>query len=211
MNQKTIVAIILIVVVILIGSTVYFAISKNETIPTPRKIEQVSPTPIPTTSTTTELIPPPAANQQPEITANYSMTSCKTDNQAYFKIKELGIKVLVDKNIVNDLTYEYSGKTNFELGSARLSSKSLTAKDNDCSAKEAPLGVILKVNGEPTDSANKDYYQSRQSMIKQFDGYFIHRSGPQAPCSSVEETIDYAGQLYYKILLLDNLQCVAEI
>lgn len=202
MNQKSVIAILGVVVVILIGTTVYFATinkASQSVASAPTIVQQPVSTPTPVV----QQFPQPDVNKQ---SAN-AVATCEIGNKVYFEIKELGVKFLVDKSIKDDLIYKYSGQDKYSMGAVMISAKSLISMDAGCSADNGPLGSLSKLKGKPNDSIYDTYYQNRADQVKQFNGFFLTASGPQAPCAlnekDVQKVNDYANQLRDKIYLED--------
>ena len=95
----------------------------------------------------------------------------------------------------DDLIYKYNPSND----AVYFSTKSLVAMDAGCSAADGPVGAIIKVKGKFSD----DEYYASHTNSKQFDGFFVDFSGPQATCALNEKNVnkvnDYANQLMSKI------------
>jgi hypothetical protein len=113
----------------------------------------------------------------PSVTINTQSGS--TTSQSVFKIPELGVSLTVPSNLA-DLTYVLnSSKTQ-----ANLSTQNLAVLDPACtaSATVAPLGSILKANGQfPTTPS------TTTTLIKQYPTYYIAYVKPTAACSTVTQ------------------------
>lgn len=98
-------------------------------------------------------------------------------SQSWIEIKELGFKITVAPDVVNEITYEIEGS------SAQFSSKTLNIQSASSCAGAG--GAITKIQGTPQNPASGEpaAFQGRMSAIKQFDGFFLIWSGPQAPCT----------------------------
>ena len=165
MNQKTIIAILGVVAIILVGTTIYYVnIDKvcQPIAPTLEIIQQTSPTP---------------KTQQPTQPPTAQTIKTTPNNQNYIEIKELGFKITVDAVMANEITYKIDGTT------AQFSTKTLNAINKYC--KDGAGGTIQKVIGTPANPAigSPEYYQGRMADIKQFPGFFLAWAGPQATCT----------------------------
>lgn len=175
-------------VVILLGTTIYFATISN--------VSQPAPAPV---------VKQPAANQ-PVATQPAPTTPVVTQN--YIEVKEFGIKIPVDASMTGDLTYAYT-KANKDVSNdndiVTFHSKSLIAADKNCGNLYAGPS-IQKISGIPPKSGtNADYYQSRVANgdIKQFDGYFLMFSNVQDTCTlgksiDLEKKLDQAVSAGFK-------------
>ncbi len=92
-------------------------------------------------------------------------------SKTYFPIPELGIKILVDGEIKDDLIYKYDEKDT----SVVLSLKSIIAIDELCSTDHAPLGALIRLPNHKEYERWKKMYQNKE--------FTIYYQGPQAPCS----------------------------
>jgi outer membrane murein-binding lipoprotein Lpp len=104
-------------------------------------------------------------------------------NQNVIKITNLGIQITVPDSI-KDLTFTTSSTT--ESG---LSTASLTSKNATCSATDMPLGNLNKATG--TYPANPTINNAPGALVKQFNGFYIAYSSPQAACSNDTLTNGY--------------------
>ena len=208
-NKKGNVAVITIIVVIvaITAGVVGWLLAKNSQAPAPQSIAVQQPaTTTPVTQQTQPAVQQTAPTSQ-STTTQPAGNGCETGNKVYFEIKELGIKFLVDSSIKNDLIYKFNSENNV----AYLSAKSLVAMDAGCTAENAPLAAISKTKGTP-EIDDKVFYAARKDSIKQFNGFFVYFSGPQAPCALKQEDIErvnvYNNQLRTKVYFND-LSCVA--
>ena len=117
-------------------------------------------------------------------------------NQNVVKIPELSIEITVPDSI-KDLVYV--AKTvqgdSFPSGpGADFSTATLTSKDQECSdtGSAPPLGGLTKTAGQyPTDPTIDN---ASGSLVKQFSGFYISYSSPQAICSENSATEALATQ-----------------
>ena len=157
MNQKSIIAILGVVIVILIGTTVYFATINKTSQP-------VAPSP----KVAQQPVPAPAQKQ-----SNQPVT--QENKQSYFEIKELGLKFPVDPTVASDIKYEIK-KGDDSDSYAVLSSKKLVGKELAGCTTSVNL---LKNTGKASD--NPDFMSAFPA--KQFNGFFVTAAGPQDSCS----------------------------
>ncbi len=115
------------------------------------------------------------ASLQKQIKAAKTAPSTTVTNQNVIKITNLGFQITVPDSI-KDLTFTTSSTT-----SASLSTASLTAKDAACAdnATVSGLGVFSKGTG-----VYKTPIASPPILVKQFNGFYITYSSPQANCST---------------------------
>lgn len=130
-------------------------------------------------------------------------------NEVYYPVKELGVEILVDKTIADDLIYEFSAKNPDDaddLGSVMFTTKSLVAKDSYCIAEYGPLGALSRIKGEPREDLSTGFYYrtGREKELKQFAGCFFAISHPQSTCSGQRVVNDYSIALREKINFLDK-------
>jgi hypothetical protein len=170
----------------------------------PVQIETIQPTP------ETQTLLQQTSIQQQSDKANSEVIDCTKRDRIYFKVKELGVKFLVDKSIKDDLVYEYNkpkqDKDSFrgDLGGVVFSTKSLTDIDPDCSAYWGTMGTMGKTKGKPVDYADGQGLDRSLAalLVKQFDDFFIGFRGPEATCGkgiNIQKTTDLANQLRAKI------------
>lgn len=102
------------------------------------------------------------------------------NTQNYVEVKELGFKIPVDASMVDDLTY-----IKMEGPAVIFSSKSLNAANKSCGdgASGPVISKIMGTPAKPSDGAGPEFYTSRMSDIKQFDGFFLIYHGPQDSCT----------------------------
>jgi hypothetical protein len=105
--------------------------------------------------------------------------------KVYFTIKELGIKILVDKSRKDDLIYKYEAPNSqyaSDLGGVTFGSRTIQRILGDQSCLE--WGVIRKVSGTRTDVGAVEILQgsSHSASLKEFDSFFIFYTTPQATC-----------------------------
>ena len=105
----------------------------------------------------------------------------------WYQVPELGIEFQVTSQAADELIYAVSESNSNDLsGGAAFSSKEL-AKIPGCEASFGPLGTLTKLKGIPDDYKENEYLMARNP--KQFDGFFVVWSGPQAVCAA-EEHLD---------------------
>ncbi len=106
-----------------------------------------------------------------------------TINLVWYEIPELGIKIKADEEIIKELIYKYYPSEDDEYGTVMFTAKKLEKLYENCSAEFGPLGAISKIEGSPSNHKTRfeNYFNSRKT--KQFDGFFIYCSGPQALCT----------------------------
>ena len=111
----------------------------------------------------------------------------------WFVVKEMGIKFKVKQELKDDgLVYYYEknvptpayGKL---AESIKFSTKELKNIDKNCSAKELPLGVFIKLVGIKSDYKNNEYIISRNP--KQVKDFILYYNGPDAPCTNSDELV----------------------
>jgi hypothetical protein len=176
MNQKSIIAVLGVVVIILIGTIVYFATLNKASQP-------VAPAP---------KVAQKPANNQPIATQPAPITPVNTQN--YIEVKEFGIKIPIDASMVGDLTYTYN-----RANTVNFSSNSLTAVDKNCGRGGAGPLILKTLGVPPTSGTDVDYYESRiaNGYIKQFNGYFLMFANAQDTCTrdkhvDLEKKLDQA-------------------
>lgn len=104
-----------------------------------------------------------------------------TPPAVYFTIEELGIKFKIDRTLADELEYYFDSWINKQDGKQvegiYFSSKSLARVGKYCSPEHGPLGSITRISGQAPQS------ECCGSLnIRQFDGWYIAYSGPQAAC-----------------------------
>lgn len=112
---------------------------------------------------------------------NQSITQTSSvipSSMSYIEVRELGFKIPIDSSIINDVNYKIKDRT-----IAYFSTKTLNNISKYC--EDGAGGAISKVLGTPLKPTigDPEYYKARMSNIKQFDGFFLFFSGPQAPCT----------------------------
>ena len=113
--------------------------------------------------------------------------SIDNKNLVWYQVPELGIEFQVTSQAADELIYAVSESSSNDLsGGASFSSKEL-AKIPGCEASFGPLGTLTKLKGIPDDYKENEYLMARNP--KQFDGFFVVWSGPQAVCAA-EEHLD---------------------
>ncbi len=148
----------------------------------------------------------------PSATTVESATS-NTD-QGYLVVKELGFKFPVDPTTPGEFTYTVEGST------ASFSSKSLNVIDPGCADAAAGTTIekILGTPAHPVGQGDGDmpkidthFYAARLSHAKQFDGFFLFLTTPQASCTS-GKNIDLESKVakaisdgFQKSVLIDQL------
>ncbi len=135
---------------------------------------------------------------------------CETGDRVYFEIKEMGIKFLVDKDIKNDLEYQYFAPNKMNAGwgicsLAYFSTKSLSLMDSECLAKNGSVYAVMKCPGQPSDAI---YGGFGHNPVKQFDNFFIENSTPNGVCSSDQKVNEYVQKIIDKMLAADNKDCI---
>lgn len=183
MNQKTVIAILGVVVIILISTTVYFATvnkASQPVAPASKVAQQPTSTPTPTVQQPTQLATP--------------------NNQSYIEVKELGFKIPVSSEMAQKITYAIGFKDKFNdfSNQAYFSTKELNADYKDCAGWPG-VHQIEKISGKPTDDKNKTYEIGydlpggnknkvvRDGIIKQFDGFYLFATrNHQSSCSDLK-------------------------
>jgi len=194
MNQKNLVAILGVAVVILLGTTIYFATINNISQPAPAPVAKQPATPAPVAQTPTQPVATQPAPTTPDVTQNY------------VEVKEFGIKIPVDSAMVGDLTYTYrKADVGMSSGMVSFSSKSLTAVDKNCGSGGGGPSIQKMRGVPPASGTDADYYQSRiaNGDIKQFNGYFLMFANAQDTCTlgknvELEKKLDQAVFVGYK-------------
>lgn len=136
----------------------------------------------------------PAVSNQQTVVNNKPVVSvveqqqAQTSEQSYIEVREFGIKIPADSVIIGDLTYVYkkAGTDNVLVDMVTFSSKSLTAVDKNCGIGSGAGPTIQKIIGTPSrpaGGADPEYYTSRLSDIKQFNGYFLVFMNSQDSCT----------------------------
>lgn len=167
-NQKGFTAIEIILVIVTVGAigvAGYFAYQNSQKVKTPI------------------LTPTPSISAKPNASASPS-----TAPTSYIlNIKELGVSITLPQSLDGAVytigeNYIYQNKQNYSFAS--FSTTAITAADVNCSSNGSapPLGHISKVTGNYP--ANADVTNSAGVLVKQFSGYYISYSAPQAMCSS---------------------------
>ena len=100
-----------------------------------------------------------------------------TTNQNVVKITNLGFQLTVPDSI-KDLTFTTTSTTN-----SSLSTTSLTTADPACADSAATSGLGLFTKGTGVYNA-KAIVASPPTLVKQFNGFYITYSSPQAACST---------------------------
>lgn len=118
-------------------------------------------------------------NQQENDTDKWKVYENKENELVWYEIPEIKIKFKVNKEVAEELVYNFKGENDF--GSVLFSSKGLS-KIPGCGVEQGPLSALSKIKGNPYDYADTDYYVSRKP--KQFDNFFIIYNGPQAVCAT---------------------------
>ncbi len=101
----------------------------------------------------------------------------------WYQIPELGIEFQIEKLGADELIYIYGSHPGVEFGGASFSTKKLSQIPG-CEAASGPLGALTKLQGKPNDYKNPEYLMARSP--RQFDGFFLIWSGPQAVCARPE-------------------------
>lgn len=126
-------------------------------------------------------------NQQQAIQNN----NTNQNDLVWYEIPELGIKFKIEKDIADELIYEYTGeaiptgingKPESKVRTIYFSTKKLTSIDpKNCAAKDGPIGLISRYEGgADTHYATKD----KNIGIRQLENFVISYAGPQAVCFS---------------------------
>jgi hypothetical protein len=143
-------------------------------------------------------------NEEVERVEDSSIVNAEEGN-VYLEIKELGIKILINKSIQNDLMYFY---TEMEDGGklASLNSRSIMEMDKLCSTQNlSPFFNIVRVEGAPDD-----FYRER--AIHEFKDFFILFGSPNADCSPNKNTMDAIEIIKDNIYLNNGCEnCIFEI
>jgi len=116
-------------------------------------------------------------NVQPSKNSNQSNSNGQNQpiEKKYLELKELGIKFQI--NDLPDLKYAFK-KSNKGESTAVLYTDAL-AKYCDPKATAAPLGTVLKINGQYSAETQSGY----GALLKQFDGYFVSYQISQQLCT----------------------------
>ena len=117
-------------------------------------------------------------SQQPAI--NKESAEEKRD-LVWHRVPELGIEFQLEKVALEGLIYTYSSDPGVSFGGASFSTKKLSQIPG---CEGGPLGTLTKLKGEPDDYKNSEYLVARNP--RQFDGFFLIWSGPQAVCARSE-------------------------
>ncbi|MCK4635951.1 MAG: hypothetical protein KAT32_03730 [Candidatus Moranbacteria bacterium] len=135
-----------------------------------------------------------------------------TNEKVYFEVKELGVKFLVNKELLDKLTYAVIDENSVNFSTKKLNS----IKGSVC---DKNLARMTKIKGTAN---NDDPYEKPINMnsIKQFNNYYVQISGPQVSCSSDDGRVvmnKNEKENYYKMELeilngiLDNVKSLKEI
>ncbi len=143
-----------------------------------------------------------------------------TSRATTFKISELGIELVKVPPSIADLTdYEFASSTGVDSNntttspvksvSVQFSTQSLSSADPACSAKDGTsIGALARTNGTYVNKGPKD----DTAFVKQFSGFYITYSHPQAACSnsSSAEALHQTQTTTFQTLALnaENLQAL---
>ena len=131
--------------------------------------------------------------------------SCKDDNKAYFFIPELGIRILVDKSIKDDLIYKYE-QIDDKTKTAYISFESLIKKsEGDCLPENGGAFAVTRINTQ----ALPEEWRNQMSRIKRIGDDYI-TFDRQDRCSILD---DYETPLIKKSLEVasNNYECIEEL
>ena len=112
----------------------------------------------------------------------------------WYKVPELGVQFKVEKDMKDELIYNYKGentatnldgKTAGKVKTIGFSTKTLANLDKNCSSEKGALGYLEEWDGK---SNQFDAIKNFKNGLKQFDSFVITYEDPQAPCS-----INYTG------------------
>jgi flagellar basal body-associated protein FliL len=180
-NKKGNVTVIAIIIVIVAATAGFigWSLAKKTQAPVQQQIAITQPT---------------SVEKQP---AQPVATQCMSEVN-YIEVKEFGIKIPINSAMVGDLAYKYTkaGK-DISVDMVNFSSKALTAVDKNCGTGFAGPS-IQKIAGTPAkQGGNSDFYTSRMSDIKQFNGYFLVFMNSQDSCTmgkhvDLEKKLDQA-------------------
>jgi hypothetical protein len=163
--------IVALVLIVGIGAVVTNRINKPKS---QAAVTSTSPTP-PTVSPASKQ--PTSTPQQPAATGN-------------FDIKELGMRLTLPDSL-KDLTYSVKDITLPNGKPAKavyFSTAALTSTDANCSAADAPLGVMQLVPGQyPT--GDQDAFFNYGKLLKQFPNAFVTYTSSQGSCTTSKDSV----------------------
>ena len=117
--------------------------------------------------------------------SNSTSNSSQPANTFAVNIPEIGVTLNVP-NAIKDLVYAdeagYIAQSNIKVTTVSFSTGSLTKADPQC---QNQIGQISKVETKYSANNTDGYGQ----LIKQYPGYYLAFSGPQATCSSNQTVI----------------------
>lgn len=128
-----------------------------------------------------------------EATSDTTTTDTSTTSGNVIVIRELGISITVPDSI-KDLTYSYSPTVNKDA-LVQFSTKTLTDKyvaTGECSSSGTapPLGALERMSGQAPATLMSSM------LVKQFSGYYITYSSPQAVCAQSQTTVPAELQIF---------------
>jgi hypothetical protein len=146
--------------------------------------------------------------------------NCEKDGKVYFDIPELGIAILVDESVKDDLVY--GGYEGDQYGAVSFSAKSLIDMNDSpsCSADAGPLLGISRINGNAhNDSDLMEWSEQDIDELKQFDDSYIrihYPNGDPIACSldfNDIELYNHTLELRKKIRVdtVEDVQCIKKI
>lgn len=99
-----------------------------------------------------------------------------TSRPDHIEVSELGFKIPISGSIADEVVYKVDDSA------AKFSTKTLNAASKHC---ESGGGIISKISGTPDNpgDGNAEWYSARLDNVKQFDGFFLFYSHPQAVCA----------------------------
>jgi hypothetical protein len=133
-------------------------------------------------------------NKNSELNQDSKKNNCENENKVYFPIPELGVKVLVDKDVKKDLIYSVN------KGVVAFTTKTLISiGGKNCSLQNgaSPLGVMEIINGTPDVGWNGELGTGK--VLKQFNDSFLAFYPVGIPCCDFadEKCAGYNTDVFY--------------